>query len=306
MLIDALVKRVQRNAYLGSRGPVYTVDGALLADATTIVLNETPSHIGGQGVGAIVSIDYELFYVTEVNTASKTLTVIPGYYGTTPAAHDDGSFVEIDPRMPHCMLLDFAQEELQSWGKELFRVTTVDVDTLNTHRAYDLGLAVGEEVYFLLDVRARPIGSQDSFWNFSWTGDGWPHVASRLIRDMPTADFASGISLQTLHPMRTTTLRVALAQPFNSDPWTPVLDLENDVGLRSNWIEILSLGMRYRALQSLVMGRVDWRRGSMSRAADEVSVFDIMRSADQARAQRDMLFTKAGVDLRAEWPYRDG
>jgi hypothetical protein len=122
---------------------------------------------------------------------------------------------------------------------------------------------------------------------------------------MPTADFPSAVALQLKeYPQKATGARVAVAQPFDLDPLTTTTDLVLDVGLKPEWFDILELGCRARILTHSVTGRSDWRTGTMARAAEEVSVFDVMRTVQQAQGMRDVRLAQEGVELRAEWPYR--
>lgn len=301
--VDALLDRVRRDALLASRGPAYTLASDYTSGATTLALNETPTHIG---VGTILSVDYELFYVQGANNATKTVTVIPGYYSTTEANHSTGAIVEVDGRFPKAALLDYAEHEIRSWGKQLWRVTARDLEVTRGNRTYDLAGITGD-IYFLLDVRLKPVGTTTDFWNFSWTGDGWAHADARLLRDMATGEFASGRAIQLLKaPQKSTTARIAVAQPFDLSALTGSADLVATVGLQERWLNIVELGVRARAMSATVIGRTDWRVGNMSRAAEEVSAFDTMRAVQQAQGARDVAFAEAAAELRAEWPYRGG
>ena len=303
--VDSLVGRVRRDALMASRGPVYTLDGAYTAGGVSLVLNESFTTIG---IGALISIDYELFYVQATNQGTRTVTVIPGYFGTTQANHADNAIVEVDPRMPASMLLDFAEMEIRSWGSELFRVTPIEVGVTARDRTYDLGIAAGQDIYSILDIRIKPpAGAQSSsWWNFNWVGNAHVRSQARLLRNQSVSDFPSGYALQLNEaPRRSTTVRVWLAQPFDLDPFTGSTDLVSAVGLKPDWFDIVEFGARWRALQGIAVGRTDWRRGSMSRESEEVSAVDTIRAASQAADMRTLRFTKAAVDLRGEWPYQE-
>jgi hypothetical protein len=298
---DSLIERARRDAMLASRGAVYTLGSAYTAGATSLVLNETPSHMG---MGSVISIDYELFYVKAVSGGTNTITVIPGYFSTTPANHDVDALVEVDARFPKAALLDYAHHEILSWGRQLWRVEGYDLDVDRATRTYDLSI-ITDDIYFLLDVRLKPVGTVTDFWNFSWTGDAWPHYDARLLRNMATSEFASGNALQfRISPRSGGTVRVVVAHPFDLTALTGATDLVATVGLKPEWFDILELGIRARALSSTVVGRSDWRTGNMSRSAEEVSVFDVMRATQQATQARDIRLADEATDLRGDWPYR--
>lgn len=298
--VDALVERVRRDALLASRGAVYTLGQPYTAGETTVTLNETPSHIG---TGSVIAIDYELFYVLTANPGTKQCSVIPGHFGSTNVNHAVNALVEVDARFPKAAIIDYAEQEIRSWGKALWRVTSEDLEIDRAGRVYDLPIT--GEIYFVLDVRVKPPGGTSTDpWNFSWTGDAWPHAQVRLLRGMSAAEFPSGTAIQFLRPpARDSTARVTVAQPLDLSTFASDTDLVGDVGCKVEWLDIIELGARYRAMSATVVGRADWRTGNQSRNAEEVSTFDVMRATQQAQSLRDVRLAHETTQLRSEWPY---
>lgn len=292
--VDALVERVRRDALLASRGAVYTLGQAYTAGGTTVTLNETPTHIGQ---GSILAIGYELFYVVSVSAGTKQVTVIGAFHGSTAADHDAGAIVEVDARFPKAALIDYAEQEIRSWGKALWRVTSADLEVDQGTRTYDLGIT--GDIHYVLDVRVKPVDSDNA-----WTRDAWVRAQVRLLRGMSVSEFASGVAIQfTQAPARDTTVRVTVAQPLDLSPFTSSTDLVTDVGCKAEWLDIVEMGTRYRAMAATVVGRSDWRTGNMTRSAEEVSTFDVMRATQQAQSMRDVRLAHEATQLRAEWPY---
>ena len=299
--VDAVVERVRRDSLIASRGPIQTLSAAYTAGGTQLDINETPTHVG---TGELLSIDYEMFYVQSVDAATKKITVLPGYLGSTQADHADDSIVEIAPRFPKAALLDHLENEIRSWGNELWRAEPVDLDLNVNSRVYDLDGITGD-VYFLLEFRQQPTGGLSTFWNFSWTGDAWPHIDARLLRRMDLAEFPSGYAVQLKqNPTHTSAGRVMIAQPFVTTTFTGSTDLVGTVGLRTDWLDIVEYGVKVRALESAVIGRSDWRVSNMARESEDVSALDTVRAVSHFREMRQVRFAKAGVDLRGEFPYR--
>jgi hypothetical protein len=301
--VDDLLNRVRRDAVLGLHGPVYSLASNFTVGDGAIVLNEDPMHMGP---GSIVALEAQLFYVTAVDSGSKTLSVIEGYLGSTPANVATPNIVEVDPRFPKAALIDYACQEINSWSGELWRTTAIDLDGNVRNRSYDLTGVTGG-VLFLLDVRRMPEGVPvDDFFRLSWIGDSWPHMAGRLVRNMDTGEFASGFSLQlTQAPRVNATLRVVLAQPFVLDPFELTTDLVDDVGLEASWLDILEFGVRWRALSALTTGRVDWRTAGMAREAEEVTPLDMVRVTGMARDMRQLRLAQEGLALRGRYPFRE-
>jgi hypothetical protein len=208
-------------------------------------------------------------------------------------------------------LWDFAEHELRSWHKQIFRVHTTDVAVARNERTYVFTPTdTTTEVDFLLDVRQMPNGTGGSFddFNRSWTTDSWPHVDAQLLRSMPTADFgATGYGLQLLHhPRFTTNLRVIYATAFDLAPFDLTSDLIADVGLEPSQLDVLEQGIRWRALQTGLIPRTDWRATGVLREPEQVTLIDVVRAIDMARSLRDRRFSEEALAIRARFPYRRG
>lgn len=300
--LDSLAERVRRDAHLGSTGPVFTLDGAITAGATQLTTAEDPTHMAH---GSVLSIDAELFHVMNVTSGSKVLDVMPGFYGSTPANHADDSIIEVDARVPKAAIVDWAEQEIRSWKNQLFRVVTLSLPVNRSERTYDLTGVAATGVIFLLEVRQEPLSATTvNDFGISWSGDAWPRVEAKLLRDMPTADFSTGFALQLTHfPRHVTDLRVAYATDFDLDPFVLSTDLIADVGLERGFLDVLEQGVRWRALQSSLVSRSDWRAAGMSRDAEEVSYFDVLRGIDMARMLRDRRLADEAVALRSRYTY---
>lgn len=297
--VDALIERVRRDSLLGSRGPLYTVSVDPGINDTALEINEAPD---GVGPGSLIGIDAELLYVQSVNAPLKTLTVIRAYMGSTATAHDVGTIIEVDPRFPKAALIDYAENEIKSWGQQLWRTQFAEVEVTPNQRAYNLTGADGV-IYFLLDVRMAPAGTTEL--SSPWSSNAWPHADARLLRQSDPDPFVSTYGLQLLnHPTHAGIALVAYAQPLDVTTFDLATDLQGNVGLRPEWIEIVELGCRKRALGSSGVSRTDWRAGGMARAAEQATVFDLLRTTQMAESERQRLFADAATNLRAEWPYR--
>lgn len=298
--LDALIERTRRDALLASRGPYFTLASGVGTNATLLTLNESFTQIG---IGEMLSIDYELFYVQGTNAAAKTVTVIPHWLGSSTATHSTNALVEIAPRFPKAALADWAKAEIQGWGKRLWRTTARDIGVTMNVNTYDLGTT--GDVDFLLDVRMKPVGTDLTWWNWSWVNTRWAHAECRLLRQMNTTEFASGFGLQFMRPlMKSTTARVAVAQPFNFASFDGTTDLVATTGLRAEWEQIVEAGIKWRALTSTAIGRSDWRSANVARTAEEVTPTDTLNMASSLRTQRQLWLTDAMTDLRSEFPFR--
>jgi hypothetical protein len=299
--VDELVSRVQRDSLLASRGPLFQLSGSHDAVTTSITLTDMPSHIGQ---GEMVSVDYELMYVQASSSTSNVVTVIRGFLGTTAATHADLAIMEVAPRFPKATLLDGAFHEIASWERKLFRVSSADLPITAGQTHYSLASLFTGPVYNILDVRFEPVEDLASWWTWSWTGDRWARAQARLQRGKTANPDEVEIQFRR-RPLSDTTARVSVAQPFDLAPFTGSTDLVTDVGLRSQWFEILEAGMKWRALTSGVIGRSDWRTSNVARQAEEVTPLDTVRAASHLRDLRESKLSDAMVALIGEWPWRE-
>lgn len=302
--IGGLLDRVKRDASLGVYGPIYTLKTSIVAGDSTLEVNEATEHIT---VGSTLSINLELIRVTAVSPGTSVLTIARGVGGSTAASHTAGDLIEVDPRLPLVALHEWAEHELLSWRKQLFRVDAVDVPATRLERTYPLTPNDSAEVDFLLDVRQQPNGSGAAFddYNRTWTGDSWPRVEARLLREMPLGDFASGYAIQLTHyPRFSTNLRVIYATAFDLSAFALTDNLITDVGLEPSHLDVLEQGLRWRALQAGIIPRTDWQATGVLRDSEQVSLLDVVRAVDMARSLRDRRFNDEAMILRSRFPYR--
>lgn len=288
--LEGVISRVRRQWQATLRPSAFALSANYTADDTTISLSGDLSDIGE---GSIVEVGTSLYYVSAILTDG--LTVLPNWEGTTSANASAGDFAEIDPRIPKSTLADMAEAEVRSWGSQLWRVGTADVGVTTSGRVYDLDTG-GAEVLYLLGARLQPVGT------VNWSGDSWPKTEAKLLRDMPSADFASGQAVQLENLATTaTTMRVFYAAPFDLSTFELSTDLVDDCGLTAAQLDVLDAGLRWRLLSSGLVTRTDWQSAGMSRDSEEVNPTDILRAVDMARAMRDRRLADEALELRRQW-----
>ena len=146
----------------------------------------------------VFQVGTELVYVGEVNSSAKTATVERGHGGTTASSHDVGDIVTHNPRFPRHTVLNQLNAELADLSSPmngLFQIKTLDVSYNGSDRMVNLTGVT--DMIDLYDVRYR------------YLNDDYPIVRNvRLLRDMPTTDFASGFALAFDTPVRSGLVRV--------------------------------------------------------------------------------------------------
>lgn len=288
--LDDVVSRVRRDWQATLRPTVFAVGATYTAGDTTLHLD---GDLAGLSEGSIAAVGTNMLYVTAVGATS--LTVLPGWEGAPQSDAAAGDFCEIDPRIPKLSLVEWAEQEIDSWGSQLWRTATAEVSISSSSRIYDF--AGTDDVIFLLDVRGRPVGSSGT-----WLGGSWPKLKTTLLRDVPVADFASGRAIQfETFPAGTSAVRIVYATPFDLDPFELTTDLVTDCGLERSHMDVLEAGLKHRLLDSGLVTRTDWQGAGMSRDAEEVQALDIVRAADMARARRDRRLAEEALELRRVW-----
>jgi hypothetical protein len=287
--LDDVVSRVRRDWQATLRPTVFAVSANYTAGDDTLFLD---GDLTGLTDGSIAAVGTNMLYIT--STSASSITVIPGWEGSPTSNATAGDLCEIDPRIPKLSLVEWAEQEIDSWGSQLWRAVTVELDVANSARIYDLDAT---DVIFLLDVRGRPVGSSGT-----WLGGSWPKMRGQLIREAPVADFASGLAIQfETFPAGTSAARVVYATPFDLDPFTLTTDLVADCGLARSHIDVLEAGLKHRLLDSGLVTRTDWQGAGMSRDSEEVTSVDIVRAADMARSRRDRRLAEEALELRRTW-----
>ena len=157
---------------------------AVSCDASTTTLTMSYA-LGSLRENTIFEIGSEMMYVWEANATAKTVVVERGYGGTTAASHTAGDIATVNPRFPRGQMLTALNAELSDLSSPLnglFQVKTVDLSYNGSDRMVNLtGVTSMIDLY---DVRYR------------YLNDDYPLIRNvRLLRDMPTTDFASGFVL---------------------------------------------------------------------------------------------------------------
>ena len=106
-----------------------TLNGGVAADATSLVYTDgilSVEEENSLGEGILVQLDRELYLVTAVNTTTWTLTVEPGWAGTTSTSHADNTELVIAPDYPRQTVYDAVADALETLWPDLYIVKTVE------------------------------------------------------------------------------------------------------------------------------------------------------------------------------------
>jgi hypothetical protein len=243
----------------------------------------------GLRVGQVFEIDSELFYIWAADTGTKALTVERGYNGTTAAAHTAGAIVTINPRFPRAQCLEALADEVTDLSAPmngLFQIKTVDIDYNGSDVMINLTNITN--IIDLLTVSVRYMTTD------------YPIARKvRLIRDLPTDDFASGFALrfdQGVFPGR---LRIVYKAAYVK-PSTESVDVNSTGGVQDSVTDILALGTQIRLMSPREVKRNFTESQGDTRRSDEVAVGAVGNSFSQLqRLRRDRIQAEASRLSRA-------
>ena len=285
---SALLDRVNRQLLSGTIEERNKLSATVDSDDTSFVMSY---DLAGLRAGTVFEIDSELVYVWEAVSGSKTLTVERGYMGTTAASHTVGAVVTLNPRFPKAQMLEALNQDIDDLSSPLnglFRVVSTSIDYNGSDRQTNLTGATS--VIDLIDVRLRYLDSD------------YPVIrATRLQRDLPTADFPSGFAIVFDESVMAGSLRVRYKAPFSRV--SALTDsLQSVANVSTTMEDILELGVMSRVLSVREVKRNFIESQGDTRRSDEVGSGAMRDSfSNILRLRRDRIIAEA-AKLARQYP----
>ena len=264
---------------------------AVSCDSSTTTLTLSYA-LNGVRENTVFEIGSEMMYVWESNSTAKTLTVERGFGGTTASAHTAGDIVTVSPRFPRGQMLTALNSELSDLSSPLnglFQIKTVDLTYNGSDRMVNLtGVTSMLDLY---DVRYR------------YLNDDYPVVRNvRLLRDMPTADFASGFVLAFDTYVRSGTVRVIYKAAY--DQLATEASVLSTSGVGAELEDLLVLGVQIRMVAGREVKRNFTESQGDTRRAEEVPAGSVTNSINNLlRLRRDRIIAEAARLMR-QYPLR--
>jgi hypothetical protein len=247
--------------------------------------------LGGFREGSVLEIGSELMYIWSSVPSTKTLVVERGYDGTTAAAHTAGANTVVNPRFPRQQMLDALNadlDDLSSTMNGLFHVVAQDISYNGTDRQINLTSASG--VIDLLDVRLRYLASD------------YPMIRKvRLQRNLPTADFASGVAIVFDEAVMAGTLRVVTKREFTRVT-AEANDMQTVAFLPVSCEDIVEMGVILRMMNGREIKRNFIESQGDTRRSEEVppgSTRDSLSNIQRLRRER---ITSEAARLKQQYP----
>ena len=258
-----------------------------LTSSDTSVVVDYP--LEGLRSGQVCEIDSELMYIWSTDVPTKTLTVQRGFNNSTAAAHTAGAVITVNPRFPRAQVLEAINDELSDLSSPmhgLFQVKTLNIDYNGSDAM--INLTGVTSIIYLLTVSVR------------YMTDDYPIARKiRLVRDMPTDDFASGFALrfdQAVFPGR---LRVVYKAPYTATA-AEATDINSTCGVQETATDIVALGAQIRLMSPREIKRNFTESQGDTRRSEEVATGAIANStANLIRLRRDRITAEAARLARA-------
>lgn len=283
-----IIDRTRRQLLSGVVEERNKLAATINVSATSLTLSY---DLAGARSGAVIEIGSEQMYIWDASDGSKSLTVERGYNGTTPASHTSGSVITINPRFPRAHVLEAINDELadlSSPAHGLFRVVNIDEKYNGSDRQFPI--RVTPDIIDLIEVRWRNMSDDYRLVN-----------GVKLLRNLPTKDFNTGVALQIDSDIPNCDLRVVCKVPFNKVN-SEADDLQINCGFPMSAEDIVIMGAQIRLMSSREIKRNFTESQGDTRRSDEVPPGAVGNSVTNLlRLRRDRITAEA-AKLNRQYP----
>jgi hypothetical protein len=281
-----VIDRTLRQLLSGTVEPRNKLATGIDASTTSVVVTY---NLEGLRTGQVCEIGAELMYIWATDATTKTLTVERGFNGTTAASHSANAIITVSPRFPRAQVLESLNDELADLSSPmngLFQIKTVDIDYNGSDIMIDLDGVTS--IIDLVQVSVR------------YMTDDYPVARKvRLVRDVPTDDFPSGLALrfdQGVFPGR---LRIVYKAPYTAAS-SESSDLGSVCGVQDSVLDIVNLGTQIRLMSPREIKRNFTESQGDTRRAEEVATGAVAGSiTNLLRLRRDRIQAEAARLARA-------
>lgn len=276
------VEEVKSHIYAGQRPVMNKLTAALTATtgSETLAFNY---DLTGLARGSTISAGLETMLVWSADITSKTCVVERGFNGSTVTTHATTDLLTINPRVTDAEIFRALNHELNALAKEgVYQLKTLD----RTFSAPVLGYDLASD---LIDDDVVEVAWRDN----SSSLDYYKVRDFRVLRNLPTTDFASGSALfihdevQQGRPLRVT-YKAGLGQlAALSDVVTTTS------GIPASAVDIPPLGAAIRLFAAKPLRRAavevqgDTRRPAEATTSDTLSAPNALRALYQRRVAEE-------------------
>jgi hypothetical protein len=197
----------------------------------------------------------------------------------------------VNPRFPRAQILEAINDELADLSSPmngLFQVKILDLNYNGSDRQINLPSVAG--VIDLIEVRARYLSSD------------YQQVRNvKLLRDMPTKDFGSGLALQFDQGVRPGDVRVTYRSPFTKVT-TETEGIQLNAGFPESAEDLLVIGAQIRLVAPREVKRNFTESQGDTRRADEVTAGAVSGSITSLIRMRRDRITAEAAKLARQYP----
>jgi hypothetical protein len=287
-MIAQTLRRIQPGQQIES----LTLSSSYTAGATSLSVTDLAGTIlPSLRPETVISIDLELFYVQAVS--GTTVTVVPGYLGSTEANHSSGAMVYLNPRFSAFDIMCAINDDLNDLcapENGLYAVNSVEISYNPSTIGYDLTGVSG--LIDIISVQQRmpyPIGYWVPIPRRHWT----------LTNNADTTDFPSGYAFRYNSPKGFPGMPFRVTYKSIFSPFVNLTDdATNVAGLSPTMYDLPPLG----AMVALVAPR-EVKRNQIdsepdSRRGTEVPPGAVMNSVAQVLALRQRRINAEATRLK--------
>ena len=260
--------------------------------------------LGSLKRGTYLAVDDEVMYVwstTSSSMGSSTITVERGDKGTTAVPHGAGSILAVNPYFTKYMVRRTVQDEIRSWGPQVFQIKSTDISATEFVRGYDMG-ALGDW-FFVISVTESP-----DLMSASKTDNSWGEVSYKIQRDTNTTAFPSGNALIITDPLGVfdvpRVFHVAYAAPIDVDATFNDADPVTPMGLQSSELDIPPYGAAWRLAASREVRRMITEAQGENTDLTNFPPGYQLKAAEGFKTLRDSRLQDAISRLRSQYPIR--
>lgn len=308
--LNDLTTQLYQRALSSMREEVDQLGANTVAGTTSLTLAAGQS-LGSIAPGAILQVDWELFYVTAAPSPSS-ISVIPGYFDTTQAGHSAGAIITVNPRFPYQDMVNAINEDIDSLSSPangLFQIQEVTLSVNPVLTGYDMTdintntPVTADNLIDVLSIRVHDFGPAQR----------WPRLKYRsfsLDRQADTTVFPSGFAiflydeLTPAYPGQP--IRVLYKAPYTTPLVNPTDNVQTVTGLHSQAHDIPVLGAACRLMEFREFKRSFTEDQPQPRTATEVPVGSSLEAMKSVQAHRQSRIQEERARLDRQWPVMYG
>lgn len=262
-----MVADARRMAYGSLHDQINLIAAPAAAGARTITVQ---LDVTGITYGMTLSSGLNVWYVTDVDATTNSISVIPGYDNAPLEAVATDDFLFIKPRVTDWFVFNAINEEIVKMSSPdagLYKIGSWAVAVDPTYQTYEIPALIDDVLIGLLRVRYRVPGTTDVWMDIPsksyrvQINEGTSYI--RMLRNIP-----SGTDIEFLYKAQFTK-----AATLDDDPVV-------DCGLTETMLDIPPLG----ALSSLLRA-TDSRRNQVQQQGDARRAGEVSSGSNLATMQ---------------------